>query len=262
MSSSLRLFLASLIFFFVFSPQSIASIVTIAQEPPIDESGIFGRLQFDWERKTGNATKLAYGGALNAGYSFGKSQILVLAKEEREHALGVLTDESALRHLRYRYLFDELLAFETFAQQAEDPFARLQSRRLLGAGLRFHFKLLEDTLDSFLGLGAMAEDEEIDPLMGEGEDLVTENYANRLASYLVFTYAPTEKLRLEQTIYFQPSFSDGNDFRLLSQSALLINIVSKLSLRMAYEVNRDTRPPVGVLETDTVFKNGLVWELH
>jgi len=81
----------------------------------------------------------------------------------------------------------------------------------------------------------------------------------RGSAYLSFSLFPTERLTIVSTTYYQPLFSDFSDYRISSESTLLIEIYRSLGLQITYRFYYDAFPAVGIQNSQYDLSTGLTY---
>jgi len=211
----------------------------------------------DW--RTGNTELLIVSGAATVRYKRDDHLIFAIGRA----SYGRIGDEDAreqiigntFEHLRYRWRLTPLVTAEVFAQHEYDEFRRLQFRALAGLGPRFVL-LNEKTVGLVVGVAYLFEREKLDDKDGT-VDAGDEYSTSRLSSYAVFTTALNEVVTFAETVYFQPNLGDFGDFRLLSESQLLVKLSDRFTFRTAFVIAHDASPPDTVQKTDTSMQSGI-----
>lgn len=148
---------------------------------------------------------------------------------------------------RYSYLFSGSFRSFHFVQLQKNETLLLESRWLVGTGIRWTFHRSERTQLAF-GTGAMGEWERLDPeRLDPGETQRTETI--RMANVAVASWEMEGGASLLNILYFQPDFGDFRDLRVLNDLALVVPISDHFNSSISLEWRRNTRPP-GSLERD------------
>ncbi|MEM1319604.1 MAG: DUF481 domain-containing protein [Bacteroidota bacterium] len=156
---------------------------------------------------------------------------------------------NGFQHFRYNYNVNKWLTWEAFVQAQYDERLNLRLRTLLGTGPRFRL-FRNDKIRAFLGTLYMYEyNRETDP-----EVILNDN---RLSTYLSFNYKPLSNVTIASTTYYQPLLNKLADWRLSSQSSLLIAINSKLRFKASFNIIYDSKVPEGVANTIYRLTNGI-----
>lgn len=142
-------------------------------------------------------------------------------------------------HARYTWMCFTRLGVEAFSQIESDEFKLLNLRQLNGGGVRV---VLSETKSLLLamGVGGMSDYERV-----SGGD----NFVGRGTSYLSLS-SEGSKMKSVLVGYYQPSFSDLSDYRILAQGSLEFPLVEKLSWVNLLSYAYDTAPPEGVVKED------------
>ncbi|MDQ6963380.1 MAG: DUF481 domain-containing protein [Mariprofundales bacterium] len=174
------------------------------------------------------------------GYYYGRSQ------QKRNANRG-------FAHLRYRHHFTPRYAVESFTQWQKDEFARLNRRILLGGGVR----ITEG--DQHVGIGAFHEREVLQPSGAERNNLTHTTW--RASLYLALQHRFTHAT-VSDTLYYQPAMRHlSNDYRLLNEAALRVEINKNISLKLSLESRQDSRPPTGVKQLDLRYTTSFSYAL-
>lgn len=160
-------------------------------------------------------------------------------------------------HLRYnRKLGDsEKLRLEAFIQDQNNALLSINSRNLVGLGLRF--KLInKETIWSYLGNSYMYEK--------EVSDLAGQTYYNhRNSTYLSLTLRlPESRLELVNTIYFQPLYTDINNFRVLEQFKIEMPLRGNLRVSTLFNYFYNNINPFGTSEFTSSLSVGLTYVME
>ena len=66
------------------------------------------------------------------------------------------------------------------------------------------------------------------------------------------------KNSLVNSTYYQPSFSDANDFRIIEDLTLVSKLSEATSLKASVNIAHDSEPPRDIKQTDSSLKVGIV----
>jgi hypothetical protein len=176
----------------------------------------------------------------------------LLGRLMRRTAGPVEVAQTRLGHLRHNYRLLPWLATVAFAQGQYDPFRRIESRVLLGAGLRFDV-IRSLTWSAAFGATYMYEDEELTGVDTES----TDTQKHRLSLFLSVFSASTQNIQLDLSGFYQPVITDWSDARALGLAALRIDIVGELYFLTRSGLQFNSRPPPGVERTDVTLRSGL-----
>ncbi|NNF74132.1 MAG: DUF481 domain-containing protein [Flavobacteriaceae bacterium] len=168
-------------------------------------------------------------------------------------------DNNWFLHLRYNREFTDFFRVEAFIQSQENQLLLIDSRRLVGAGVRL--KPLQErarnnnkrnSLHLYLGLAYMYEQE-------QSELFDLELFNHRASSYLTASFKFSQSgVTLTNTFYYQPLLKDFTNYR-ISQDldmAFPINSVIRFIARFNYFLNSSS--PAG----DTEYRSSLLFGLR
>ncbi len=82
---------------------------------------------------------------------------------------------------------------------------------------------------------------------------------HRTSNYLSMTLE-FERFEIKNTTYYQPNMKEMQDYRILSQSDLLIKLTDNLKFKTGFNYRYDTRPFPGVPKTTYYLSNGILFE--
>ncbi len=217
----------------------------------IDEDGVAGKLGFSVNGSSGNSNRL--NGEANGHLIWRHAQHteMLVGSISYGKSRGVRNSNKSFAHLRHRYAWSKAWDLEGFTQAQQDEFARLKLRVLLGGGVRWTYQ--NHGLVGHIGLGGFFEREALRAAAG----LAPTSQLWRGNSYLALKYAFNDRVRLQNTLYYQPAWKDTADYRLLDDAALNVALSDSLDLKLVLEISQDSRPPAGVKSTDINYKTGL-----
>jgi hypothetical protein len=152
-------------------------------------------------------------------------------------------------HLRYNKEISSFFRVETFLQIQENKLLSIRSRNLIGGGIRL--KPLQDNknrsrrnLHLYIGLAYMYEEER--------SSIYDMNFYNRRASsYITSAFEFGEdgsKLKIVNTIYYQPLLSDFQNFRLSEEFSIAFPISPKIELESTFNYFLNNKTPIGDVE--------------
>lgn len=151
------------------------------------------------------------------------------------------TARNVVAHLRHNRRLGSGWATVTFAQIQSNPFQRLSSRVLAGAGVRKRFG--QDDRRLTIGATPMVESERL-----EHED--GHLTRGRLSTFVVISHALTANTRITGMGFWQPLFGDLADARAIGNLALVTDLSGSVSLKVGGALEHDSRPAAGVEKTD------------
>ena len=151
-------------------------------------------------------------------------------------------------HLRWTHLLSKHWHTETYAQQEFNDFIDLDSRTLLGAGLRYTPSLESKKIQLTAGTGLMIEQE--NHTQTANETLV------RSSSYLT-GHLKVGLGTLSGTTYIQPAVREFSDYRILTEANLETPLTRRISLTVTLQARYDNQPPSNLRRYDIELLNGL-----
>jgi len=237
------------------SAQAIVNIENMNLQSDQARQGVEVQVGLDISGKNGNTSKQKAG--FDSRFQWFKesgTHFLVLSSEYGE-STDVRDTNKSFIHLRHIGYVSDTLSWEAFAQLTSDEFTRLSLRSLAGGGVRYKLGKLSETHSTYLGAGMFRSKETLEEDPGATDEGST--YANRANLYMVNKFKLSETSSLSNTLYYQPDLSDASDYRVLEQFRFQVSITQKLSIILALDVSRDSRPPQNVKRSDTSYTTGL-----
>ena len=153
-------------------------------------------------------------------------------------------------HLRMTKMVSSKLFFEVFTQFGFNDFLLMKDRKLAGSGLRYKM-VSNDRMNAFLGIGLMQENEIYD-IVNEPEKKLL-----RSTNYLRWNINIAENTQLYNTVYYQFSFSDINDYRLLYDGSINFSVNEKLSFVIELNYRYDNDPHGNMGKSYIQLNNGI-----
>ncbi len=143
-------------------------------------------------------------------------------------------------HLRMTKMVSSKLFFEVFTQFGFNDFLLMKDRKLAGSGLRYKM-VSNDRMNTFLGIGLMQENEIYDKVNEPEKKLL------RSTNYLRWNINIAENTELYNTVYYQFSSSDINDYRLLYDGSIDFSVNENLSffIELNYRYDNDSHGDMG-----------------
>nr|MEE4267239.1 DUF481 domain-containing protein [Candidatus Krumholzibacteria bacterium] len=229
-----------------------AGIVNTLRISSSDQAGWSGGFSGSHSAQGGNSrvTKLSFSSLVQ--YRYGNDLLRLIGSGKRSSSGGVESGRAFMGHLRHNRRLGGPWSTLAFAQWQENPFQRLESRRLLGLGARCDL-LAREGLDLALGGAFMWEREQIQ----DGPGATT---GQRLSLFLSLVYPVTSRVSVDALVFFQPAVSEFADHRLFAQGDLKVEITGSLSLFTGVQVEEDSRPAGGVARTDWETSTGFSYD--
>jgi len=161
-------------------------------------------------------------------------------------------ENSLISHLRYNYRLHPRIAWEVFVQGQYNKINLIGFRALAGTGPRF--KLTDsEKYKLYLGAAAMYEYEEVT------DNITPIQRSFRGSSYFSFSLYPTENISIISTTYYQPLFENVSDYRISSQSSVLVGLFSNFSVKLSHTFVYDAFPAVGIPNSQYEFTTGIAY---
>ena len=154
-------------------------------------------------------------------------------------------------HLRLTKMISSKLFFEVFTQFGFNDFLLMKDRKLAGSGLRYKMGS-NDRMNTFLGIGLMQENEIYDDLVNEPEKKLL-----RSTNYLRWNINITENTEFNNTVYYQFSPSDINDYRLLYDGSINFSVNESLSFVIELNYRYDNDPHGNMGKSYIQLNNGI-----
>ena len=153
-------------------------------------------------------------------------------------------------HLRMTKMISSKLFFEIFTQFGFNDFLLMKDRKLAGSGLRY--KMVSNArMNTFLGIGLMQENEIYD-MVNEPEKKLL-----RSSNYLRWNINIAENTELYNTVYYQFSSSDINDYRLLYDGSIDFSVNENLSFFIKLNYRYDNDPHGNMGKSYVQLNNGI-----
>ena len=153
-------------------------------------------------------------------------------------------------HLRMTKMISSTLFFEIFSQFGFNNFLLMKDRNLAGSGLRYKIGS-NDKINTFLGIGLMQENEIYDLVIEPEKKLL------RSTNYLSWNIKFTENTKFNNTVYYQFSSSDINDYRLLYDGSIDFSMDENLSFFIELNYRYDNDPHGGTVNSYIQLNNGI-----
>ena len=213
------------------------------------QEGWSGTVGFNLSFRRGNVEKSDY--LLDGSFGWKHGHHLVFGKimGEFEDIAGDQISNAAFVHLRYNLQIETLITPEIFTQYQFDQSLNLNSRFLIGSGIRLEGKITPK-LFAALGSGTMWEQEYYE----QNLSLTTARWTN----YLVTNWRPKSNWGFSNTLYYQPAFDDFGFFRVLDEGCLQVDLSDHIVLRINLNYRYDSKPLYAELKQyDVSLTNGL-----
>lgn len=234
---------ALLIFIVMLPMMTWGQVVNIESDRGADKQGLHGSNEVGLSLQRGNVQVFQYQVGIRADYIKDKHHGLVIGSIAYGENEGEPFQDQSYAHLRWTAMWHDHVGTEVFAQTQKAKFQLLTLRQLTGCGLRF--TMFKDTLA--LGVGGMSDYERISTLKTGSQDI-------RATSYIRIGKEWENKIKGQLITYFQPLFTDLEDYRILTTGSLEFSVNKIFSLVNELNYAYDTRPPEQVINEDMQVK--------
>lgn len=242
----MRLFVP--VFLWASLAQAQVNVEEIRQDIEEDQI-VSGIIEFGMDAREGNKQQMLAEGAGLLALSTGPNLVFFSASGEYEFSHGVEGKEYML-HLRDNFQIWKFVYSDVFGQYESDEFRKLRSRSLVGAGLRLDY----DWTDWFATVYGTSYMPEHNVVEGHSEPLVFHRW-NNFATILLKV---SETTKIVTTTYFQPAFTDFENYRLYTTLAVKVKISDSLEAKAMGTYRYESRPPgEDVKSRDFRIKNAL-----
>ncbi|MEZ4874235.1 MAG: DUF481 domain-containing protein [Flavobacteriaceae bacterium] len=216
-----------------------------------DTSGWSGAMNLNFELKRNTNDFVSLGSNIHLQYKMEKHLVLFKNDVSFEKIEGENFDNSLVSHFRYNYRFHERIAWEAFLQGQYNKINLINFRGLLGTGPRFKLTNSEK-YKCYLGTLAMFEYEEVD-------DGTPYQRNFRGSTYFSFSLYPSDRVSLVSTTYYQPKLDAFSDYRISSETALLVTLFTNFGLQINYLFTYDAFPAIGIPKSQYKFNTGFTY---
>lgn len=157
-------------------------------------------------------------------------------------------------HFRFNYKLSNLWRLESFIQSQHNELLDINSRNLIGAGLRLKL-ISKEHVKLYFGNAYMFEREK--------SDAFNKRFNNhRHSSYLSISATFNEsKLNLLNTIYYQPLYDQISNYRILEQFRAEIPINTALHLFTQFNYYLDSLTPQDDRQYTSNISFGIGWQI-
>ncbi len=187
-------------------------------------------------------------------------QFIVADIEYKSTADEQITNKG-FAHLRGMWNLARRTNLEFFLQREYDKFIDLNSRNLVGTAIKYRLvetrssKDSTNTFDINVSTGIMYE--------GENYNSDPENIEKNLARSTNFISADwliKDKLNLTGVVYYQPAFSNFNDFRVAAWLTFEFSVIKRFYIVFEISYKYNSRPVNDIKPFDLSIENGIRFE--
>jgi len=239
----------------IFLIESAFALVSITPVEIGENVGFHTKVALSLETKRGTTDKDNYKGSIKVSYD-SNSTYVTFIETSAEYGETNEKEDTNKAYLHYRYIHQitpKTIRGEIFLQTQQDKFKEIQSRNLVGFGIRFMLPQLSTNSKGYLGIGGFYE--YIDYL---SDDLSQESFV--LNNYLAYEIDLTDKTALKYRLDFQPVIDNFNNYILIHSLVLDTKIYDELSLNISIVHDVDSEPADGVQSNNFSQVTSLVYE--
>lgn len=217
-----------------------------------DTSGYSGSAGINFALKRNTNDFLTISSNIHLQYKMGNHLVLFKNDVEFQKIEGEKLENNGISHLRYNYRFHPYIGWEVFVQAQYNKVSLIDFRALAGTGPRFKIGNSEK-YKFYLGTLVMYEHEEL----ADGITPIQRDF--RGSAYFSFSLYPTETLSFISTTYYQPKISQFGDYRISSQSSLIISVFKNFAFSTNYMFLYDEFPAIGIPNSQYNFTTGVTY---
>lgn len=218
------------------------------------DDGLDGHIELSLSGKSGNSDVQTNNISGQLSYRHGPNQFLTSGSSEYGKSNNVTDTDNNFIHQRYIYHRSQTFAIESFIQYQDDAFQLLDSRKLIGGGVRINLAPTSAYLFN-IGLGAYYTEEVYD--LDDG--ITEEEKYTRGNSYINFAKQLTASTKFSNTLYWQPRLTDFSDSYAYNSLALSVKINHKLALKITLETRYDSEPVNNLEHVDHTYLTSLAY---
>ena len=216
------------------------------------DNGINGNIELSLSGKSGNSDVQTNSISGQFSYRRDLHQFLTSGSSEYGKSNDVTDTDNNFIHQRYIYHRSQIFALESFIQYQDNAFQSLDSRKLIGGGIRINLAP-KSTYIFNVGVGAYYTEEVYDL----DDDTTLEDKYTRGNSYMNFAKQLTDSTSFSNTLYWQPRLTDFSDSYAYNSLVLTVNISHKLALKVTLETQYDSDPVNDLEHVDNTYLTSL-----
>ena len=220
-----------------------------------DTSGFSGSAGLEFSLKRDVNDKFSVLANVHVQYKMHRHLVLLKNEIEFQKIESNNFENKGVQHFRYNYKLYPQMAWEVFAQAQYNKVSKINFRGLVGTGPRFKLSKLEN-YKFYLGTLVMYEHQEL----SDGVTPIERIY--RGSAYFSFSLYPTETVSVSSTTYYQPKLSDFSDFRIASETSLLISLYRNFAFKTTYIFTFDDSPAVGIPNSQYELTSGILYSFN
>ncbi|WP_310992736.1 DUF481 domain-containing protein [Aequorivita marina] len=217
-----------------------------------DTSGFSGSAGLELSLKRDVNDKFSIKNTISLQYKMRRHLVLLKNDIEFQKIENNNFENKGVQHLRYNYKLYPQLVWEVFGQAQYNKISKIRFRGLVGMGPRFKLTKLEN-YKLYLGTLIMYEHQEL----SDGVTPVERIF--RGSAYFSFSLFPTETLSISSTTYYQPRLNKFSDFRIASETSLMLTLYRNFSFKTTYTFTFDDSPAINIPNSQYELTSGIVY---
>ncbi|MFB6316956.1 DUF481 domain-containing protein [Saccharicrinis sp. FJH54] len=183
--------------------------------------------------QNGSRMKLQYNDSLNTYMIFGDIVLDQVDKEKNINKgnFGII----------YNFMVPEkFISAEAIYQYDYNDVKKLKYRNILGGGPRFKIASSQKFSLSLVAYTIYLNE------LYENAEIINRKSLVKFSSLLNFSWQMSENTKLQHSTYYEPDYSDPEDYRIWSESRLKIDIRKNFSFNLFFKIDYDSLTPSGV----------------
>lgn len=197
--------------------------------------------------QTGNKLKLQYNDSLNT-YIFSSDLNFSAVNGQRNINRGSFG-------LMYNYKVpDKILSAEAIYQYEYNRVKKLKHRNILGGGPRF--KVADKKA---FKLSIVAYSIYLNEIYEQSDNIQNRKSLVKFSSMLTTSIKISDNASFKHSTYYEPDYSDPNDYRVWSESNFKMKINSRFSFNFNFRIDYDSVTPSGVDNTYYALRNSFAY---
>lgn len=237
MSFAARILLVCFLFGHSISVQAITPIDTLSDP----EQGFSGTAGLGLSGKSGSKDESEYSISLLGRHVEDERTALLISNYNYGESNDVKDEDDLFVHFRWiqNNFFRESLDWENFLQYEYDKFDDLNSRKLIGSGVRMRFTRESESgvLNTSFGAGGFFEEE-----VSESSGATEQNWRGNFYGKWVWNRKGNFPFQLYGQIYLQPVLDDLGDLRSTANAGIKFGLSEAIALHLDAEIEHDSEP--------------------
>lgn len=216
--------------------------------------GWHGKVIFSLDGKSGNSKEEDYKADGSIRHRKAANTWLLIGSREYGKSFDQKDTDKSFAHLRFMHEISKRTTVESYLQHQTDDFKLLESRALIGGGMRFNLTPDHPRIGLAIGVGAYYTEEKFDL----DSYRIEEDYA-RASTYFVYQHQLSKTSTISNTLYVQPRFSRPSDVYALNDLSLELKMNSTVSFQLTLKTEYDSDPVADVKKTDQSYHTSVVF---